>query len=66
MNSLRGIWVLSFYGVSTALLTSLSLLVSIWSEEEARALAQLWARANLWVAGIKVEVEGQENLPIGS
>jgi 1-acyl-sn-glycerol-3-phosphate acyltransferase len=29
-------------------------------------LAQLWARANLWVAGIKVKVEGKENLPIGS
>jgi 1-acyl-sn-glycerol-3-phosphate acyltransferase len=59
-------WVLSFYGVSTVVSSLLSLLVSIWSEEEARALAQLWARANLWVAGIKVEVEGQENLPIGS
>ena len=57
---------LSFYGVSTVVTSLLSLLVSIWSEEEARALAQLWARANLWVAGIKVEVAGQENLPIGS
>ena len=66
MNSLRGIWVLSFYGVSTALLTSLSLLVSIWSEEGARAFARVWAKANLWVAGIKVEVAGKENLPIGS
>jgi len=66
MNSLRGIWVLSFYGVSTALLTSLSLLVSIWSEERARALARVWAKVNLWVAGIKVKVEGKENLPIGS
>jgi 1-acyl-sn-glycerol-3-phosphate acyltransferase len=59
-------WVLSFYGVSTVVTSLLSLLVSMWSEEEARALAQLWARANLWVAGIKVEVEGKENLPIGS
>jgi 1-acyl-sn-glycerol-3-phosphate acyltransferase len=66
MDSLRGIWVLSFYGVSTVVTSLLSLLVSIWSEEEARALAQLWARANLWVAGIKVKVEGKENLPIGS
>ena len=66
MNSLRGIWVLFFYGVSTALLTLLSLLVSIWSEERARALARVWASANLWVAGIKVEVEGQDNLPISS
>jgi len=66
MITLRGIWVLSFYGVSTALLTSLSLLVSIWSEERARALARVWAKANLWVAGIKVKVEGKENLPIGS
>ena len=66
MITLRGIWVLSFYGVSTALLTLLSLLVSIWSEEGARALARVWAKANLWAAGIKVEVEGKENLPIGS
>ena len=66
MNSLRGMWVLSFYAVSTALLTSLSLLVSMWSEERARALARVWAKANLWVAGIKVEVEGKENLPISS
>ena len=66
MNSLRGIWVLSFYGVSTVISSLLSLLISIWSEEEARALAQLWARANLWVAGIKVEVVGKENLPSSS
>jgi len=66
MNSLRGIWVLSFYGVSTVVTSLLSLLVSIWSEERARALARVWAKANLWVAGIKVKVEGKENLPIGS
>jgi 1-acyl-sn-glycerol-3-phosphate acyltransferase len=29
-------------------------------------LARVWAKANLWAAGIKVEVEGKENLPIGS
>jgi 1-acyl-sn-glycerol-3-phosphate acyltransferase len=66
MNSLRGIWVLSFYGVTTALLTLVSLLISIWSEREARALARLWAKANLGVAGIKVKVEGKENLPLSS
>jgi 1-acyl-sn-glycerol-3-phosphate acyltransferase len=66
MKSLRGIWVLSFYGVSTALLTLLSLLVSIWSEERARALARVWAKVNLWVAGIKVRVEGKEKLPVSS
>ena len=66
MNSLRGIWVLSFYGVSTAVLTLLSLLVSVWSEEKARVLTRIWAKVNLRVAGIKVEVEGEENLPIGS
>jgi 1-acyl-sn-glycerol-3-phosphate acyltransferase len=38
----------------------------MWSEEEARALARVWAKANLWVAGIRVAVEGKENLPIGS
>ena len=65
MNSLRGIWVLSFYGVSTVVISLLSLLVSLWSEEGARALARVWAKANLWVAGIKVKVEGKENLPIG-
>jgi len=63
MNSLRGIWVVSFYGVSTALLSLVSLLISIWSEREARDLARVWAKANLWVAGIKVKVEGEENLP---
>ena len=57
---------LSFYGVSTVVTSLLSLLVSIWSEERARALARVWAKANLWVAGIKVKVEGKENLPIGS
>ena len=62
----RSIWVLSFYGVSTVVSSLLSLLVSMWSEEEARALARVWAKANLWVAGIKVEVEGKENLPISS
>ncbi len=62
----RSIWVLSFYGVSTVVISLLSLLVSIWSEEEARALARVWAKANLWVAGIKVEVEGKRNLPISS
>ena len=62
--SLRSIWVLSFYGVSTGVLSLVSLLISIWSERKARALARGWARANLWVAGIKVKVEGKENLPI--
>jgi len=62
MNSLRGIWVLAFYGVSTAVLSLVSLLIGIWSEREARALTRVWARANLWVAGIKVKVEGTENL----
>jgi len=62
----RSIWVLSFYGVSTVVISLLSLLISIWSEEGARALARVWAKANLWVAGIKVKVEGKENLPISS
>jgi len=62
----RSIWVLSFYGVSTVVISLLSLLVSIWSEGRARALARVWAKANLWVAGIKVEVEGKENLPISN
>ena len=66
MNSLRGIWLLSFYGVSTGLLSLVSLLISIWSERGARALARVWAKMNLWVAGIKVKVEGKENLPISS
>ncbi len=63
---LRSIWVLSFYGVSTVVISLLSLLVSIWSEEGARALARVWAKANLYAAGIKIEVEGKENLPISS
>jgi 1-acyl-sn-glycerol-3-phosphate acyltransferase len=29
-------------------------------------LARVWAKANLWVAGIKVKVEGTENLPLSS
>ena len=62
----RSIWVLSFYGVSTVVISLLSLLVSIWSEGRARALARVWAKANLRVAGIRVEVEGKENLPISS
>jgi len=66
MNGLRGIWVLCFYGVSTALLSLVSLLISIWSEKKARALTHLWAKANLYVTGIKVKVEGRENLPVGS
>jgi 1-acyl-sn-glycerol-3-phosphate acyltransferase len=66
MNSLRGIWVLCFYGVSTALLSVVSLLISMWSERRARAVSRVWATANLWVAGIKVKVEGKENLPISS
>jgi 1-acyl-sn-glycerol-3-phosphate acyltransferase len=66
MNSLRGIWVLGFYGVSTALFSLFSLLISIWSEREARDLARVWAKANLWVAGIKVKVEGTENLSLSS
>jgi len=64
MNHLRGIWVLSFYGVSTAVLSLVSLFIGIWSEREARALTRAWAKANLWVAGIKVQVEGKENLPV--
>ena len=63
MNNLRGILVLCFYGVSTVLLSLVSLLISIWSERAARAVGRVWARANLWVAGIKVKVEGAENLP---
>jgi 1-acyl-sn-glycerol-3-phosphate acyltransferase len=66
MNSLRGIWVLCFYGLSTGVLTLASLLISIWSEREARDLARVWAKANLWVAGIKVKLEGKENLPVRS
>ena len=66
MNSLRGIWVLSFYGLTTAVFSLVSLLISIWSEREARDLARVWAKANLWVAGIKVRVEGTENLPRSS
>jgi 1-acyl-sn-glycerol-3-phosphate acyltransferase len=64
MNRLRGIWLLSFYGVSTGVLGLISLLLSVRSERGARALARLWARANLWVAGIKVKIEGVDNLPI--
>ena len=63
MNNLRGILVLCFYGVSTVLISLVSLLISIWSERAARAVGRVWARANLWVAGIKVKVEGAENLP---
>jgi 1-acyl-sn-glycerol-3-phosphate acyltransferase len=66
MNSLRGIWVLGFYGVSTGVLSLLSLLISIWSELGGRAVGRVWARANLWVAGIKVKVEGMENLPVSN
>jgi 1-acyl-sn-glycerol-3-phosphate acyltransferase len=66
MNSLRGIWVLCFYGVSTGVFSLISLFISIWSEREARAVARVWAKANLWVAGIRVKVEGKENLPISS
>ena len=29
-------------------------------------MARVWAKANLWVAGIKVKVEGNENLPVSS
>ena len=29
-------------------------------------MARVWAKVNLWAAGIKVKVEGKENLPIGS
>lgn len=64
MNRLRGIWLLSFYGVSTGVLGLISLLFSVRSERGARALARLWARANLWVAGIKVKIEGMDNLPL--
>ena len=39
----RSIWVLSFYGVSTVVISLLSLLVSIWSEEGAR----LWLESGL-------------------
>ena len=63
MNNLRGILVLCFYGVSTVLISLVSLLISIWSERAARAVGRVWARANLWVAGIKVKVESAENLP---
>ena len=66
MHNLRGIWVLCFYGVSTALLSLVSLFISIWSERGARAVCRFWAGANLCVAGIKVKVEGNENLPISS
>ena len=64
MNRLRGIWLLSFYGVSTAVLSLVSLLISIWSEKGARSLTQVWAKANLRVAGIKVKTEGMYNLPV--
>ena len=62
----RSLWILSCYGVTTVVISLLSLLVSIWSEEGARALARVWAKANLWAAGIKIKVEGKENLPISS
>ena len=62
----RSILVLCFYGASTALFSLVSLLISIWSAREARDLARVWAKANLWVAGIKVKVEGKENLPLSS
>ena len=62
----RSIWVLFFYGVSTGVLSLISLLISIWSERRARALARVWAKANLWVAGIKVTVDGMENVPASS
>jgi 1-acyl-sn-glycerol-3-phosphate acyltransferase len=66
MKNLRGIWVLCFYGVSTGVLSLVSLLISTWSERKARALARVWAKTNLRVAGIRVKVEGKENLPIRS
>ena len=66
MNRLRGIWVICFYGVSTALLSLVSLLISIWSERGGRAVARVWAKANFFLAGIKLKVEGTENLPVSS
>ena len=62
----RSILVLSFYGLTTVVFSLVSLLISIWSEREARDLARVWAKVNLWVAGIKVKVEGTENLPLSS
>ena len=61
---LRGLWLLPFYGLNTAVLALTSLLISIWSERGARTCTRVWAKVNLWAAGIRVKVEGKENLPI--
>lgn len=66
MTLLRSAWVLCFYGLTTALFALVSLVISIWSARGARTCARLWAKSNLWAAGIKVKVEGKENLPINN
>jgi len=62
-------WLLILPGIvlSTVVMSSLSLLVSLFSStgRAQHKLAKAWARSLLWIAGVKVAVEGLENVPPG-
>ncbi len=51
-----------FFALNTALLGACSLAASLWSGRAARWFASIWAKINMKASGIKVKVEGLENL----
>lgn len=51
--------------LNTALAGIGSLAISLFSAPGARACGHLWGKINNWAFGIKLEVEGLENLPHG-
>ena len=63
MKILRAAWFIPFFCLNTAVLGLLSIIVSLWSPIQARAFAPVWAKVNAWAAGVKLKVEGIENLP---
>ena len=61
--ALRQTFSVFFFALNTAVLGLFSILASLVSARGARNFARIWGKVNCWAAGIRLKVEGLENLP---
>lgn len=68
LNVLRTIFTFSLLGIYTVIFATIVIIISFfqkYSEFSYEVIARSWARIQLWCAGIKVKVEGAENIEDG-
>lgn len=59
---LSAVWLVPYFALNTALMGLGSILASLVSATWSRSFARVWARMNAGPAGLKIKVEGLENL----